>query len=143
MANHIQTLIEEVYKRNLTLAQTEMQLVRSQINPHFVYNTLETIRAEAYLHEQYAIADMTTLLGKTLRYGISRQGDCVTVATELAHLQDYIAGSNSDYTSIGLRNTHCRLELFFGKPYGLSIRSVPGRGTSVTLRMPLMHKPFA
>ena len=62
---------------------------------------------------------------------------------ELAHLQDYIAGSNSDYTSIGLRNTHCRLELFFGKPYGLSIRSVPGRGTSVTLRMPLMHKPFA
>ena len=229
MANHIQTLIEEVYKRNLTLAQTEMQLVRSQINPHFVYNTLETIRAEAYLHEQYAIADMTTLLGKTLRYGISRQGDCVTVETELAHLQDYItlqqmrlgkklhvlinvpeelhecymirlalqplvenaihhglpageetglirvlgyqedgdlffsvsdngdgiapeelahlqdyiAGSNSDYTSIGLRNTHCRLELFFGKPYGLSTRSVPGRGTSVTLRMPLMHKPFA
>ena len=35
MANHIQTLIEEVYKRNLTLAQTEMQLVRSQINPPF------------------------------------------------------------------------------------------------------------
>lgn len=229
MAAHIQNLIEEVYKRNLTLAQTEMQLVRSQINPHFVYNTLETIRAEAYLHGQYAIADMTTLLGKTLRYGISRQGDCVTVGTELAHLQDYIAlqqmrlgkklnvlvsvpeelrgcymirlalqplvenaihhglpsgdetglirvlgyqengdlffsvsdngggiapeelarlqdyiaGLNSDYTSIGLRNTHCRLELFFGKPYGLSIRSVPGRGTSVTLRMPLMYKPFA
>ncbi len=229
MAAHIQNLIEEVYKRNLTLAQTEMQLVRSQINPHFVYNTLETIRAEAYLHGQYAIADMTTLLGKTLRYGITRQGDCVTVETELAHLQDYIAlqqmrlgqrlnvlvsvpeelrgcymirlalqplvenaihhglpsgdetglirvlgyqengdlffsvsdngggiapeelarlqdyiaGLNSDYTSIGLRNTHCRLELFFGKPYGLSIRSVPGRGTSVTLRMPLMHKPFA
>lgn len=229
MAAHIQNLIEEVYKRNLTLAQTEMQLVRSQINPHFVYNTLETIRAEAYLHGQYAIADMTTLLGKTLRYGITRQGDCVTVETELAHLQDYIAlqqmrlgqrlnvlvsvpeelrgcymirlalqplvenaihhglpsgdetglirvlgyqengdlffsvsdngggiapeelarlqdyiaGLNSDYTSIGLRNTHCRLELFFGKPYGLSIRSVPGRGTSVTLRMPLMYKPFA
>lgn len=229
MAAHIQNLIEEVYKRNLTLAQTEMQLVRSQINPHFVYNTLETIRAEAYLHGQYAIADMTTLLGKTLRYGISRQGDCVTVETELAHLQDYIAlqqmrlgqklnvlvsvpeelhdcymvrlalqplvenaihhglpsggetglirilgyqengdlffsvsdngggiapeelarlqayiaGDNNDYTSIGLRNTHCRLELFFGKPYGLSIRSVPGRGTSVTLRMPLMYKPFA
>ena len=229
MAAHIQNLIEEVYKRNLTLAQTEMQLVRSQINPHFVYNTLETIRAEAYLHGQYAIADMTTLLGKTLRYGISRQGDCVTVETELAHLQDYIAlqqmrlgqklnvlvsvpeelrgcymirlalqplvenaihhglpsggetglirilgyqengdlffsvsdngggiapeelsrlqayiaGDNNDYTSIGLRNTHCRLELFYGKPYGLSIRSVPGRGTSVTLRMPLMYKPFA
>ena len=44
--------------------------------------------------------------------------------------------------SIGLRNTHCRLELFFGKPYGLSIRSVPDLGTSVTLRLPLLRKPF-
>ena len=75
-------------------------------------------------------------------FSVSDNGDGIATE-ELAHLQDYIAGSNSDYTSIGLRNTHCRLELFFGKPYGLSIRSVPGRGTSVTLRMPLMHKPFA
>ena len=77
-----------------------------------------------------------------LFFSVSDNGDGIA-PEELAHLQDYIAGSNSDYTSIGLRNTHCRLELFFGKPYGLSIRSVPGRGTSVTLRMPLMHKPFA
>lgn len=228
MSAHIQNLIEEVYKKNLLQAQTEMQLVRSQINPHFVYNTLETIRAEAYTHGQYAIADMTTLLGKTLHYGVSHQGDCVTVAQELSHLQDYIAlqqmrlgcklnvivtvppelrdcymirlslqplvenaihhglptgeksgricvlgyekdgdlffsisdngkgippeevshlqeyiwGENSDYTSIGLKNPHCRLELFFGKPYGLSLRSVPGQGTSVTLRMPLRREPF-
>ena len=228
MSEEIRRLIEEVYKRNLMQAKTEMLLVRSQINPHFVYNTLETIRAEAYIHGEYAIADMTTLLGKTLRYGISRQGDCVTVAAELSHLQDYIAlqqmrlgkkmnvlisipedlqscymirlalqplvenaihhglpegedsgeirilgyqeghdlffsvsdngsgipaeelehlqnyivGGNNDYTSIGLRNTHCRLELFFGKPYGLSIRSVPDLGTSVTLRLPLLRKPF-
>ena len=218
----IRTLIDTVYRKETLQAQTEALLVRSQMNPHFVYNTLESIRAEAVSAHQYKIADMTVLLGKTLRYGISNQEETVTVEQELFYLQDYIAlqkmhlgerleiyinvdpelytcrvlrlvlqplvenaihhglpengttgsvhilgfaerdtivftvgdhgpgiekkelenlmdfisGKNENYTSIGLRNTHRRLQLQFGPEYGLTIRSIPGLGTTVTVRMP-------
>lgn len=91
MCADIRNLIEVVYEKELLQAQTETQLVRSQINPHFVYNTLEVIRAASYSRGQTDIADMTALLGKTLRYGITHQADSVTVEQEMFHLQDYIA----------------------------------------------------
>lgn len=90
MSAHIQRLIEEVYSKNLLQAQTEMQLLRSQINPHFVYNTLETIRAAALAQGSPELADMAALLGKTLRYGVSAQSEPVTVEQELSNLRDYV-----------------------------------------------------
>src|SRR5699024_2649805 len=72
-------------------AQTEMQLLRSQINPHFVYNTLETIRAAALMQGSAELADMAALLGKTLRYGVTQQAEPVTIEQELSNLRDYIA----------------------------------------------------
>lgn len=41
--------------------------------------------------------------------------------------------------SIGLKNIHSRIELYYGQSYGLSISSVPDEGTTVTLRLPLLH----
>ncbi|MEG2317194.1 MAG: sensor histidine kinase, partial [Clostridia bacterium] len=90
MTAHIQRLIEEVYRKNMVQAQTEMQLLRSQINPHFVYNTLETIRASALEQGNATLAQMTSLLGKTLRYGVSAQSEPVLVREEIAHLRDYL-----------------------------------------------------
>lgn len=91
MSAHIRRLIEEVYQKNLLQAQTEMQLLRSQINPHFVYNTLETIRAAALMQGSAELADMAALLGKTLRYGVTQQAEPVTIEQELSNLRDYIA----------------------------------------------------
>ncbi|HQQ41023.1 MAG TPA: ATP-binding protein, partial [Clostridia bacterium] len=46
-----------------------------------------------------------------------------------------------DRESIGLKNVHNRLKLYFGEPYGIRIESARGKGTTVTVHMPFQHQP--
>lgn len=91
MAKEIDCLIHEVYEKQTIQAQTELQMLRAQINPHFVYNTLETIRASAKRHEEEDLSQMAYLLSKILRYGVTAGSDYVTVEQEMNHLNDYIS----------------------------------------------------
>ena len=52
-------------------------------------------------------------------------------------LNGYIRGENEAFTSIGLKNVHRRIELYYGIGYGLTIESQEGRGTSVCIKIPL------
>ena len=196
-------------------------MLRSQINPHFLYNTLENMRMSAYTKGYVELSEMCLLLSKVLRYGVSEQSRLVSVREELEHLKDYTdllhyclpglqvhvfvdemildysiikvilqplvensvnhasknsrssiqiqiwgyeentdllftvsdngdgieasylqeiidALDNENDTShgIGLKNIHRRIRLYYGEHYGLTIKSSPGRGTSVTVRLP-------
>ncbi len=91
MTRRIEYLIYDVYEKKMELTSTQLQLLRSQVNPHFLYNTLETIRTKAYLSGQQELSDMTLLLANLLRYGISAPANPVTVAEEMEKLQEYIA----------------------------------------------------
>lgn len=70
--------------------QTELTALQSQINPHFLYNTLETIRGQALLDDNVEIARMTEALGAFFRYSISRKGTMVTLRDELANINNYM-----------------------------------------------------
>ena len=70
--------------------QTELTALQSQINPHFLYNTLETIRGQALLDGNDEIARMTEALGAFFRYSISRKGTMVTLRDELANINNYM-----------------------------------------------------
>ena len=70
--------------------QTELTALQSQINPHFLYNTLETIRGQALLDDNEEIARMTEALGAFFRYSISRKGTLVTLRDELANINNYM-----------------------------------------------------
>ena len=70
--------------------QTELTALQSQINPHFLYNTLETIRGQALLDNNEEIARMTEALGAFFRYSISRKGTMVTLRDELANVRNYM-----------------------------------------------------
>ena len=94
MSRKIQFLIEEVYQKDILQAQTELQMLRSQINPHFMYNTLETIRASAVAAGNDKISQISLLLGKTLRYGVSSPSEPVTLKREINNLHDYIQLQN-------------------------------------------------
>lgn len=94
MSEKIYYLIQEVYRRDTLQAQTELQMLRSQINPHFMYNTLETIRAAALSQHNPQLARMVSLLGKTLRYGVSTPSEPVTLSQEINNLYDYIELQN-------------------------------------------------
>lgn len=207
----------------------EFKMLASQINPHFLYNTLETIRMKAYTAGNREVATAIKLLGKSMRYVLENSGTAFTVLkNELDHIEIYMKiqklrfGEKFDYavvvedeiditqcrtlplllqpvvenailhgleeretggmvtiaierilyngrtirisvsdngcgmdcdmleqlradieqknpekkTSIGLYNINQRMKLCYGKEYGMTIESVPEKGTTVTLLLP-------
>lgn len=90
MSEKIAFLIDEVYRKEAMQSKTELQLLRSQINPHFMYNTLETIRSSALMKQDSDIVEMVSLFGQLLRYGISNTSALVTTDQVLDYLNAYI-----------------------------------------------------
>jgi len=69
--------------------EIEYKLLQSQINPHFLYNTLDSIRSEALKHNENEIASMIERLSRFFRYSISSTGNFVKISEELNHINDY------------------------------------------------------
>ena len=70
--------------------QAELTALQSQINPHFLYNTLESIRGQALMDDNFEIAKMVEALGAFFRYSISRKGNLVTLRDEIANINNYM-----------------------------------------------------
>ncbi|WP_169911484.1 cache domain-containing sensor histidine kinase [Clostridium oryzae] len=230
MINSIKQLINEVYvskiqQQQLNNKQKEVQfeMLASQINPHFLYNTLETIRMKAYCNGQKEIADIVKMLGKIMRRNLEATSRLVTLNSELDLVKSYLEiqklrfgdridysidilcdidhyeilplllqpvvenafvhgleskeGSgiikivireeermvisisdnglgidrdrlehihklledydNSDHKSIGLSNVNQRIKLYYGKKYGVEIKSEINNGTAVDIFLPI------
>lgn len=227
MLDEIQRLMTQVVDKQLIAKNAQLHSLHSQINSHFLYNALESIRMHAEVERQPAIAGALVSLGSLLRYSMQWRGDTVSLGDELANIQSYIrfinfmegssfelqadlppevlrypipkmcmqpivenavhhaappegsviieinvavennlmllieirdngAGINSQTLSnlqealedesdnpivasqngLGLENVHKRLQLHYGKGSGLSIDSIPGAYTCVTIRLP-------
>ncbi|MFV0413920.1 MAG: sensor histidine kinase [Oscillospiraceae bacterium] len=91
MATRIQRLIKEKYQIELNRREAEILMLQSQINPHFLYNTLETISMSAMSHDDIETSDIVTRLGKMLRYSISVQKELVFLKAEIQFVEDYLA----------------------------------------------------
>jgi len=70
--------------------QAELTALQSQINPHFLYNTLESVRGQALIDGNTEIAKMMEALSAFFRYSISRKGSLVTLRDELANIENYM-----------------------------------------------------
>ncbi|MFC4102004.1 cache domain-containing sensor histidine kinase [Paenibacillus xanthanilyticus] len=97
MIARIEELIQDIFRSESRRREAEMHALQSQINPHFMYNTLETIRMAAELNDDVDAADMIQLLGKQLRYSISNVNEEVTLERELAHIGHYVQLLNRRY----------------------------------------------
>lgn len=82
--------MEREHAEAMLRQQFQYAELQNQINPHFLYNTLETIRGQAIIDDNYKIADMTETLAKYFRYNISKNKDDVTVEQELDNIKNYI-----------------------------------------------------
>ncbi|HPT63106.1 MAG TPA: histidine kinase [Candidatus Atribacteria bacterium] len=89
MAQDIKKLIEEVYLSNLREKETKLKLLTSQLNPHFLFNTLQTIHFMAITDGQKEIADISIKLGNLLRKSIELE-DLVRLETEISLIRDYL-----------------------------------------------------
>ena len=83
------TLRPEDIQRSASQIQFQYLMLQSQINPHFLYNTLDSIRSEALKNNQTVIAEMVERLSKFFRYCISNHDSLVSLAEELRHVDDY------------------------------------------------------
>jgi len=89
MAQNIKKLIEEVYLSNLREKETKLKLLTSQLNPHFLFNTLQTIHLMAITGGQKEIADISIKLGNLLRKSIELE-DLIKLETEISLIRDYL-----------------------------------------------------
>ena len=81
-------------EKELITAQQAMEfkMLASQINPHFLYNTLETIRMKAFTVGDREVATAIKLLGKSMRYVLENTGTSFTTLNrELEHVENYLA----------------------------------------------------
>lgn len=237
----LQVMVEKIQEKEAAMYQSqigekelmnkqqemEFKMLASQINPHFLYNTLETIRMNAFAAGDREVANAIKLLGKSLRYVLENTGTAsTTLQKEMDYIENYIKiqkfrfGSRIDYqlivdndiclkdyqilplllqpivenailhgleekengglvtvhiyldqnlhidisdngcgmkleqvrklrnsisvrnpeikASIGLYNINQRIKLCYGSRYGMSISSVLGKGTTISLVIPPM-----
>ena len=223
MVVRIQQLMTTVRQEEINLRKTELKALQAQINPHFLYNTLDSI---AWMCEQGKTADavkMVHALARLFRISISKGHELIPIRKEIEHAESYLQiqeyryknqftyhfdvdpgcldylcnkitlqpiienainhgldlmvedghievqvcpdggdilfrvtdngvgmsaeqvdailqNNSGDRTGIGIKNVNNRLQIYFGKEYGLRIHSVPDEGTCVEIRMPKVTK---
>lgn len=91
MIERINDLITTVYETKIKEKEAELNALQAQINPHFLYNTLESIRTLAVLNDDYDTSKMITALGKFLRLKINSDQRTITVEREVEHAESYIS----------------------------------------------------
>jgi len=219
MVRRIQELMATVRQEEINLRKTELKALQAQINPHFLYNTLDSI---AWMCEQGRCADavkMVHALARLFRISISKGHELIPIARELEHAESYLQiqkyryknqftysfdadpacldcycnkitlqpiienallhgldllveegridvsvgreggdivfrvrdngvgmspeqaafileRDTRDRTGIGIKNVNDRLQIYFGRQYGLRITSELDVGTCVEIRMP-------
>ncbi len=225
MVMRIQQLMTTVREEELNLRKTELKALQAQINPHFLYNTLDSI---AWMCEQGRNADavkMVHALARLFRISISKGHELISIAKEIEHAESYLQIQKYRYknqftyhfhvdpacldylcnkitlqpiienainhgldllveegeidvyvlqdgddilfrvqdngvgmsqeqitaimqhgpkerTGIGIRNVNDRLQIYFGKEYGLRISSKLDVGTCVEIRMPKIQEGY-
>lgn len=90
MLGNIQRLLEEIKMQEQELRTSELNMLISQINPHFLYNTLDTIYMLARINGEETTMKMIQALSKYLRLSLSKGHDIVTVEDELENVKSYM-----------------------------------------------------
>lgn len=83
-------LTEEIYQKERLAGQAQYYALQSQIQPHFLYNTLENIDMLIAVGDNRAASKMIALFGKILRYNVSRTQEKTTLGDEMDHIEDYL-----------------------------------------------------
>lgn len=116
MLERIRQLMEDNLNRELLVKNSEIRALQNQINAHFIYNVLESIKMMAEVDERYDISDAITSLGKLLRYSMRWTSGKVTVGEELEYIKNYLALINlrfdyEIYLSLNLPEIMIRQEI--------------------------------
>lgn len=219
MADTIEGLIQQQKEQEKKKRELELQMLQYQLNPHFLFNTLNSLRFVAAMHKDQIVSDGIQALSSLLQNTLTNKNEYITIGEELENLENYFSilriryagsfeysfhvedeellsclvpklilqplaensvmhGSSDDGTvmeieitcweeenhiilelsddgkgfkvteealkphanrkKIGVSNVNDRIQLNFGREYGLKIKSNPGEGTVCTLTLPIL-----
>ncbi|WP_051318161.1 cache domain-containing sensor histidine kinase [Cohnella thermotolerans] len=145
MVGKIKNLMQEIIDTQEYKRKSELQLLQAQINPHFLYNTLDSIvwMAEQKQHEEVVL--MTSALAKLFRASITKDQELVPVRVEIEHITNYLLIQKMRYSNkldyrleiaeaaFGYRTLKILLQPFVENAIYHGIRNKPGIGT-ITIR---------
>ena len=113
MLDRMQQLVDENIQRGLAVKQAELDALQSQINSHFLYNALESIRMLSEVHGDTEVAETVFSLGSLMRYHMKWKTKTATLSEELDCIDRYIFFmSASNGTEIRLESTLPREVLY-------------------------------
>lgn len=87
----IDYLVEEVYEISLRNSEAEYKALQSQMDPHFLFNTLESINMKAINNDQFEISDMIAQLGKLIRYRLKNEEQQISLQEEIIFAKTYVS----------------------------------------------------
>ncbi|MGN1146371.1 MAG: sensor histidine kinase, partial [Acetatifactor sp.] len=111
MIDKINELLEQVTKEQRRLRKAEFELLQSQINPHFLYNTLDAIVWLAESGEQKKVVSMVGSLSEFFRTSLNQGKDIISIREELQHVRSYLEIQQIRYQDILKYEIHVPEEL--------------------------------
>lgn len=90
LLDRIKKLTEDIAEKENTKRIFELKALQSQINPHFLYNTLDTILWLAEFGENEKVVEVSKALGEMLRLSLNINQDMVSLTQEIAHTKNYL-----------------------------------------------------
>ena len=115
MVKNIVHLTQKSVEEEKLLAEEKMRALQHQINPHFLNNVLQTIKALAVEGEVEKVSQMATLLGHMLAYSVYEPYEYVKLETELDYLKKYVELQNIRYENRILYRIDCEEEVKMAK----------------------------
>lgn len=97
MTKELRRLIDEGYRKELLVQQAEFKALKSQVNPHFLYNSLGLVNWMARLGEVEDVIKATDALAKFFRYSVNNTEDIVPVKKEFEQIKSYLTIQNYRY----------------------------------------------
>ncbi|MGE5612896.1 MAG: sensor histidine kinase [Bacillota bacterium] len=124
MSGQLVNLVSEVIKKQEAKKNAEIHALFSQINAHFIINTLENIRMMSEAEGKFEIADAITSLGKLLRYGLKWTSEYAMLREEIEYIKSYIDLVNIRYDFVIRLETIIPPELMDYKVLRISLQPI-------------------
>ena len=111
MTESLETLVHRVYEVSLASRDAQISALQSQINPHFLYNTLEIINMMSISAGNYDVSEAVSDLGQMMRYCVSNENHFATLEEEIEFVRAYAGIHSLRDEHLRALNIHCPPEL--------------------------------
>lgn len=149
MSSRLSELIEKVYLSQIKEKEMELKALQAQINPHFLYNTLDTIYWMSRIEKAYSTAELIHALGKLFRFSINNNERMVFLADEIEHLKSYLTIQRERYRdmvdfefNIDESLLNCRVMKFILQPLveNALVHGIEAKGEKGTIRIDIYRE---